>query len=361
VPSATDTSTTAGPSLADVVRIIPEDCYDNPTGKGLAYLARDVVIWMALVAGLIFATAWWQVLILWVLSAYVVSGLFVLGHDAAHLALFKSRKLNEWVARIAMVPSAHVYEAWDLGHNRIHHGHTARQEMDFVWHPVTVEQYRAMNKFQRARHRLEWSAIGSGFYYAREVWWNKMITFHASDKWAARISRGRIFTYSTYALLSIVVGAIGYLVSGSVTDAIWIWLRAVVVPTALFMGMIGFTVYVHHISPDIRWWPRREWTKFKGQMEGTTILHMSKPFDLFFHNIFVHVPHHVDMRIPFYKLPEAANVIRNAYPDTVREQKFRVRDWYRTTRTCKLYDFENGTWLPYSAATTAEQPTITLD
>ncbi|MFZ4584359.1 MAG: fatty acid desaturase [Acidimicrobiia bacterium] len=359
--TATDTTETVGPSLADVVRIIPDDCYENPTAKGMWYFARDMVMWLALVAGLIFATAWWQVAILWVLSAYVVSGLFVLGHDAAHLALFKSRRLNEWVARVAMIPSAHVYEAWDLGHNRVHHGHTARQEMDFVWHPVTVEQYRAMNAFQRARHRLEWSAFGSGFYYAREVWWNKMITFRASDKWAARIASGRRFTYITYGLLSVAVGMIGYLVSGSMAEATWIWVRAVVVPTALFMGMIGFTVYVHHISEDIRWWPRREWTKFRGQMEGTTILHLRWPANLFFHNIFVHVPHHVDMRIPFYKLPDAADVIRESYPDTVRDRKFRMRDWVRTTRHCKLYDFEHGEWLPYSAARTAQPVDVTND
>jgi acyl-lipid omega-6 desaturase (Delta-12 desaturase) len=34
-----------------------------------------------------------------------------------------------------MGPSAHVEAAWDLGHNRIHHGYTTRQGFDFVWHP----------------------------------------------------------------------------------------------------------------------------------------------------------------------------------------------------------------------------------
>jgi len=70
--------------------------------------------------------------------------------------------------------------------------------------------------------------------------------------------------------------------------------------------VIGSIVHVHHIAPSIRWWSRREWTKFKGQMESTTILKV--PFlmnVLWFHNIFVHVPHHVDARIRFDKLPIA--------------------------------------------------------
>ena len=78
----------------------------------------------------------------------MVSGLFIIGHDAAHEALFKSRRLNSIVGHVAMLPSWHVYEAWVLGHNRVHHGHTVREGMDFVWHPVTPEQYAAMSRSQ---------------------------------------------------------------------------------------------------------------------------------------------------------------------------------------------------------------------
>ncbi len=62
-----------------------------------------------------------------------------------------------WSPSSCMVPSAHVEAAWNLGHNRIHHGYTTREGFDFVWHPITVDDYRAMGKLARLRHRLEWS------------------------------------------------------------------------------------------------------------------------------------------------------------------------------------------------------------
>ena len=71
---------------------------------------------------------------------------------------------------------------------------------------------------------------------------------------------------------------------------------------------------------------------------------------LWFHNIFVHVPHHVDARLPFHQLPKAAAAIARAYPDTVRSSRVSLREYLRTTRACKLYDFEAGHWLPYAAA-----------
>jgi len=34
----------------------------------------------------------------------------------------------------------------------------------------------------------------------------------------------------------------------------------------------------------------------------------------------------------------------------VRERSYRVRDYVRTTRRCKLYDFERSVWLGYDGA-----------
>jgi omega-6 fatty acid desaturase (delta-12 desaturase) len=115
--------------------------------------------------------------------------------------------------------------------------------------------------------------------------------------------------------------------------------------------VIGWTVYVHHIAPDIRWWTRRDWSQFNGQMESTTIVKLPTVVNrLWFHNIFVHVPHHVDARIPFHQLPTAAAAIAEAYPDTVRSSRMSMRDYLRATGTCKLYDFDAGVWLPYATS-----------
>ena len=127
--------------------------------------------------------------------------------------------------------------------------------------------------------------------------------------------------------------------------------KLLVVPCLLFLHIIGWVVYVHHVAPEIRWWEKREWSQFKGQMESTTILRVPAVVNrLWFHNIFVHVPHHVDARLPFHQLPKAAAAIQTAYPDTVRTGKLSMREYLRTTRSCKLYDFHEGRWLSYEAA-----------
>lgn len=352
-----ETPTTVAPirsrdgSLNAVRAVIPPVCYERPTGRAMFALAQATILYAASIAGLALTHTWWVTLLLWPLAGLAVSGLFVLGHDASHGALLSGRRANLLVARVCMLPSAHLESAWDLGHNRIHHGYTTREGFDFVWHPTTVEQYRAMGRLARVQHRLEWSFLGSGVYFIRTVWWNKMLRFRTTEKRQRAVAADKVVVGTVLAGAASACAVWGGF-HGGLVDAIWMPVKLLVVPFLLFAQIIGFTVYVHHVSPEIRWWRRREWSQFKGQMESTTILRIPRLVNrLWLHNIFVHVPHHVDVRIPFHQLPAAARAIAEAFPDAVRSSRLSIRSYLRATRTCKLYDFEHGKWLSYAAAT----------
>lgn len=353
--SADDRSPKGSPSespdrpdaLVDVVRAIPEECYENPTWRGLAALARDATLYVLVLYALVLVDSPWILVPLWALSGLVVSALFILAHDAAHGSLFGSRRLNSLVGHLAMLPAWHVYEGWVLGHNRLHHGHTVRQGMDFVWHPLTPAEFAALGRWKQLRHKIEWSPIGGGLYYMRDVWWNKMIAFDPPAKWRDAIRSDRRYVGVFVLLAGIGLGWVGWVVHSSLAGAVWTVVKALVGPFVAFCFVIGFVVHLHHIDPKIRWWPRREWTRFKGQMEGTTVLWVPRWLNFFLHNIFVHTPHHVDMRIPYYHLPAAHEAIKAAFPGVVEERPFSLRDFVENTKVCKLYDFEAGRWLTY--------------
>lgn len=337
-------------SLKPVLDVIPAEAYNNPTWKGLAYFSRDLVMYGLIIAGLIVIDNPFAVIALWVLSAMVISGLFIVAHDAAHGALFSSKRLNRVIGTIAMLPSWHVYEGWTLGHNRIHHGYTVREGFDFVWHPYTPEQFTAMSTLGRLRHRFEWSWFGAGAYYLREVWWHKMIVGAPPARWAKTIRRDRTIVWSFVAVASLALGALGWANSGSVVGILWMILKVLVIPFLGFNFVIASFVHVHHIQPNIRWWKRREWTKWNGQMEGTTVLRARFGLNFFFHWIMVHVPHHVDMRIPMYNLELATDAMKEAFPGTIHDEPLRFMDFVRNTRVCRLYDFDEGRWYTYREA-----------
>lgn len=337
-------------SLRPVLQAIPADAYANPTWKGLAYFGRDLLLYGLCVAALIHWANPLIVVPLWILTTLAVSALFVVGHDAAHQALFSHRWLNNVVGRVAMLPSWHLYSAWVFGHNRVHHGFTARQGYDFVWHPYTAAQYAAMSKPARLRHHVEWSFAGPGAYYLREVWWHKMIRWNAGGRWTKPVRRDRALVGGV--ILSAAGGLAGWSLGGgaSVAATVWLVARVLVVPFLGFTFTIGSIVHIHHIAPDIKWLRRDEWTKFAAQMEGTTVLRAGRGLNFFLHWIMVHVPHHVDMRIPMYNLEKATAAIEAAFPGRIIDRPFRIRDFVANTKQCKLYDFDAGRWLRYAEA-----------
>ncbi len=254
-------------TLRPVLDVIPERCYERSTFRGLSIVARDMIVLGLTVWGLLSTNHPLLLIPLWLVAGLATSGLFVIGHDAAHGSLFDSSRLNAVVARVAMLPSLHATEQWIFGHNRVHHGHTLRQGMDFVWHPLTVDDYQQLSRLGRLRHRFEWGPFGSGAYYLREVWWNKMVRFAPPQRWRRAMRRDQAIVVA-YAIAVFIALWIGF----GFGEAAWQWTKIVVIPFVLFCQAIGWVVYVHHIAPEIRWWPRREWNRFRGQVEGTTIL-----------------------------------------------------------------------------------------
>jgi len=349
-PPALDAPPGPAGSLRPVLAAIPPSAYDNPTWKGLAYFGRDLAIYGLCVAALVRWANPLLVVPVWVVAALAVSGLFVVGHDAAHQSLFSRRWLNDLVGRVAMLPSWHVYTAWIFGHNRVHHGFTGRQGFDFVWHPVTPRQYAALPRLARARHHVEWSFLGAGVYYTREVWWHKMILWRAPHKSAASVNRDRLLVIGFVAGSAAALCAYGLAHGASGLGVTWLVVRVLVVPFLAFTFVIGSIIHVHHIDPAIDWLRGDEWTKFAAQMQGTTVLRAGPVFNFFLHWIMVHTPHHVDMRIPMYNLDKAADAIERAFPGTVVDRPLRFRDFIANSRRCKLYDFDAGCWLTYRDA-----------
>jgi omega-6 fatty acid desaturase (delta-12 desaturase) len=335
-------------SLKPVIDVLPASVYENPTWRGMSYFLRDAAMYVALLAILVVVSNIFAVLALEVLMGVVVSGLFVVGHDAAHGALFSSKRMNSTVAHIAMLPSFHVYEGWVLGHNRVHHPYTVRQGYDFVWHPTTPEQFAEFGWWRRAVHRFEWSWAGAGAYYAHQVWWTKMMVGSNPARWVKAIRRDRWIVTAFIAGMLALFTVIGMAQGHSVAGILWLDVRTVVLPFVGFAYLIGTVVHTHHIAPDIRWWKKAEWNKYKAQMEGTTVLRVPKGFNFFLHWIMVHVPHHVDMRVPMYHLEEAADAIEAAFPGTIIDKPLRFSEFVANSRACKLYDFDAGRWLTYA-------------
>jgi len=62
------------------------------------------------------------------------------------------------------------------------------------------------------------------------------------------------------------------------------------------------------------------------------------------HNILIHTPHHIDVRIPFYHLKRAYTDLRQHYHQYMHEYQFSWREVAKTFKQCKLYDYKAKKW-----------------
>src|SRR5450759_2510698 len=79
-------------SLLPVLRVIPARCYERSTAKGLAYVARAVVIYLAALTLLALTNTWWLLLPLWVLSLIHISEPTRLGMISYAVFCLKKKK-----------------------------------------------------------------------------------------------------------------------------------------------------------------------------------------------------------------------------------------------------------------------------
>ena len=331
---------------------ISPEAYTNPTYRGLLYFLRDFSLFVACMTALVLAESWYFVAPLWLLSGLLISALFTIGHDAAHGALFTSKRLAYWVGFLSTVPSLHAYHQWAYGHNRVHHGHTIKLDADFVWHPVSPQEYARKSWLGKLAHRLYWSPFGAGPYYLIEIWFKGMILYTAPNAEARRDQRVLVGIF--VAISAALVFGGGYasdVASGfDLAGGLWRWTKVFLVPFMIWNYIMGFTVYVHHINNEIPWKARGDWSPAYGQLFGTVNYHIPRIFNFFLHDIYIHMPHHVQVRIPFYHLRRALEDIKAVYGEFVIERDTVFRDYLTATKMCKLFDRESGRWMTYAEA-----------
>jgi omega-6 fatty acid desaturase (delta-12 desaturase) len=340
----------AGGKPMSVVRLreILSTYYDRSTLLAVALLTLDLALF-ALGQVLVLGTAalGWQ-LLGGVLTTLAIIRLFIIGHDACHGSLTDHAGLNKLLGRIAFLPSLTPFSLWRVGHNVVHHGFNNLRGRDFVWQPLDPAEFNSLSPARRLLERVYRSAFGPLPYYMVEIWWRRL---YFPDRANAPGGRGEFFWDST--LVTVFAAAwIGWLVgvgahSGGAAHIALVVTAGFLGPFLVWIWTIGFVIYLHHTHPDVVWYADKSaWLKAQGMLHGTVRYHVRPVWNWLLHNIMEHAAHHLDSRIPLYRLKAAQAALARLVPDIpVVELSFRT--YWRSVRECKLFDFERRRWVGF--------------
>ena len=317
------------------------------TAYAILLLTLDYALFLSSLAGVVLAANWIWKLLFGMAAGFMIGRLFIIGHDAAHQSLTPYRRLNSILARIAFLPSITPASLWEVGHNVVHHGYTNLKGFDFVWAPLTREEFAALPAVQKLIYRIYRSGWAPGLYYMMEIWWKRMFFPNREQLGARR----RIFL-----LDGLLVSAFGFTWIASLIAAAALTRQALLpvlafgfgAPFFFWCSMIGFVVYVHHTHVRVSWFDDRSaWARAQPFISTTVHLTFPMRFGAVMHHIMEHTAHHLDMSIPLYRLCEAQSLLETLLPQRIVVQPFSWSWYFDTARRCKLYDFERRSWMAF--------------
>jgi len=306
---------------------------------------------------LIYATGFWMLTTLpwgWqaklplsILLGVVITRFFIVGHDAAHGAFTGARCLNGFIGRVAMLPSLHPYSLWQVGHNRVHHSFTNLKGLDFIWIPLSPEEFRALPCWRRTLEHFYRSPFGFGIYYLVEIWWK-----YLSPKGITALKDRAAVYWLDLAL-------VGAFFTAQIIVAGRSAVTAVVIPFLVSNWLMGFIIYNHHTHPSVRFFTKRsEWRFYEGQLQGSVHVIFRGGIGAVFHQIMEHTAHHLSAKVPLYRLRAAQRYLERELGGGLVIEKWSLAGFRETLRRCQLYDYDRHAWIPFTAAM---QPVIQED
>jgi len=238
----------------------------------------------------------WLALPLAIPAAGFLVRLFMIQHDCSHGAFFRRRAANDWVGRVIGVVTLTPHDLWRRTH-AIHHagmGNLDERGIGDVT-TMTVAEYARHGRWQRLRYRIYRHpamlfGVGPAYLFLLQ---HRLPIGLMRKGWTPWVS-----TMATN--LAIAVIAIGVVWLLGVEAFLLIQL-----PTAMLAASFGvWLFYVQHQFERTYWEEEDHWSHAESSLHGSSHYVLPGFLRWLTANIGMHHVHHLNSRIPFYRLPE---------------------------------------------------------
>ena len=242
---------------------------------------------------------WWPLRVVFsVLGGLLMVRAFITYHDFMHGAILRNsrlaRALFEVYAAFGLTPS----KSWKKSHN-FHHGHVGQIAGSRIgaFPIMTTQMWREASPAERLRYRLERHPLTVLLAYFTIFTFSiclQPLLLEPSKHWDSALSL--LVHFGLIALLWIF---------GSFDTAFY----AVILPMSIASALGGYLFFAQHsfkrmliISPE-------SWTYYRAALASSSYMRLNKVMQWFTGNIGYHHIHHLNVQIPFYRLPETMAAI----------------------------------------------------
>jgi omega-6 fatty acid desaturase (delta-12 desaturase) len=286
-------------------------------------VGSTLVLMLALLAGAALIPFWPIQLLCSVVGCLVMIRAFIIFHDYMHGTILRNSGLGRWlmygVGAFFLTP----HRIWRETHNH-HHANVGRIPVkdspvvitDFGAFPImSVGMWRQASRFQRFQYRVSRHPVTILLAYITVFMGNQCLRSTITDfrkHWPGAL----VFLFH----VSLIFGL--FFLGG------WqMMFFAYLLPITIASAGGAYLFYAQHNFPGARVYKANEWNYYEAALETASYFKLGRAMDWFTGSIGYHHVHHLNAKIPFYRLRDAMNAIPELQSPKIT--RLRPRDIYR--------------------------------
>jgi len=266
------------------------------TGRASWQIVNSVCLYLALWCAMAWTirVSWWLTMPLVVLAAGIFIRVFIIFHDCGHGSFFRTAKANNVWGFLTGVLTFTPYQHWRRVH-AIHHGTTGNLDsrgIGDVW-TMTVQEYESATPSRRFAYRVARSPfvlllIAPSLMFIFE---HRLPRSGAGPRERRSVWLTNLCLLAFASLMTLVIGLLPFLV-----------IQVTIIALAGAVGVWLF--YSQHQFEGAYWRRTSDWSHNDAALRGSAFLKLPRWAQWITGNIGFHHIHHLDSRIPNYRLQE---------------------------------------------------------
>lgn len=295
--------------------------------KSWYYTLTTLLLLIGLLLGTVYNFHWTLKLLCSILAGLVIVRMFVIYHDHQHKTILQKSKLADILFTLfgfyVLAPTG----IWSRSHDYHHKNNSKLFSASIGSYPIYTKQ-----KFEKCTRseKLHYLFIRHPFTIA----FGYFFAFMWGMCFKSIINR---FSKHIDSLVALIVHfAYQILVFYFLGWQTWIFLCAI--PHLISGAMGAYLFYAQHNFPGVTFKGNEEWTYEGAALESSSYMDLNPFMHWVTANIGYHHVHHMNARIPFYRLPE----VMKALPELQNAKKTSLKP--KDIIACfklKVWDFEN--------------------
>jgi omega-6 fatty acid desaturase (delta-12 desaturase) len=309
---------------------------EESTSTSWWFVGSTFAMLAAALAGAALFIDWPLRLLCSLLAALLMMRTFITFHDYMHRAILVRSRIAHILFSVYSALALTPPRSWKKSHN-FHHGHVGQISSVSVgaFPMMTTQMWRDASRGERASYRIIRHPLTLLAGYFTIFFLNVTLLpllqdpKHHWDSFLALAGHAALIT-------------VLWLIGGFATVFF-----VVLLPMTLASAMGSYLFYAQHSFKDMHILQGDDWSYPKASMESSSYLKLNKVMQWFTGNIGFHHIHHLNVRIPFYRLPEAMAAIPELQSPVTTTLKPRdILDCFR----CCLWDEDQQRVVSYGEA-----------